>query len=299
MKPRFIRLRFASILLFALFVSCANIPAFRKDLKRNVVHAEEIGGFFPVWKPLQAGIDVLAGRTRHPKLKFYAVRIDLTDRDRGIIVTPVLPDGVPPLGTGKIYSIYVSSFAEANGCVAALNAGPFSPVNAREGEERAVYGLFIADGTLIAPPDGYDALVFYKNGKAAIVRQSALTEAVVGTIRNAVGGFYTVLENGEVGEAVFRRSGRHPRSAAGLGAESRFLYLLAIDGRWFDTVGATEAETGLLLRALGAEHGINLDGGGSTALAVRIEGRINILNRPIHKQIPGKERAVATCLGVR
>nr|WP_324250422.1 phosphodiester glycosidase family protein [Xanthomonas vesicatoria] len=44
---------------------------------------------------------------------------------------------------------------------------------------------------------------------------------------------------------------------------------------------------------------INLDGGGSSTLAARVDGRVRTLNRPIHTGIPGRERPVANQLGVR
>jgi hypothetical protein len=55
----------------------------------------------------------------------------------------------------------------------------------------------------------------------------------------------------------------------------------------------------MVLRALGAGEGINLDGGGSTALALRYpDGKVRVANIPIHGGIPGTERAVAGCLGI-
>jgi exopolysaccharide biosynthesis protein len=108
-----------------------------------------------------------------------------------------------------------------------------------------------------------------------------------------------VLKNGEPGERALSVKPRHPRSAAGISPEGRFLYLLVIDGRRSGSIGATEAETALLLRALGAHNGINFDGGGSSALAVRFgENRVRVVNRPVHAGIPGIERAVSGCLGV-
>jgi exopolysaccharide biosynthesis protein len=81
----------------------------------------------------------------------------------------------------------------------------------------------------------------------------------------------------------------------------RVLYLLVIDGRRLGSIGATERETGLLLRVLGAEDGILMDGGGSSALALDFGGSGKILpvNKPVHGGIIGRERAVATCVGVR
>ncbi|MDR2398427.1 MAG: phosphodiester glycosidase family protein, partial [Spirochaetaceae bacterium] len=41
------------------------------------------------------------------------------------------------------------------------------------------------------------------------------------------------------------------------------------------------------------------DGGGSTALALQFpNGKVRVVNTPIHKRIPGLERGVATCLGI-
>jgi exopolysaccharide biosynthesis protein len=75
---------------------------------------------------------------------------------------------------------------------------------------------------------------------------------------------------------------------------------VVIDGRRAGSVGATEAETALLLRALGAADGINFDGGGSTALALRYpDGKIRTVNTPVHGGVVGSERAVAGCLGIQ
>jgi exopolysaccharide biosynthesis protein len=73
-----------------------------------------------------------------------------------------------------------------------------------------------------------------------------------------------------------------------------------IDGRRSGSAGATEAELGVILRRLGAVEGINFDGGGSTALALRYpDGRVRAVNTPVHGGIPGQERGVAACLGIR
>ncbi|MDR2952100.1 MAG: phosphodiester glycosidase family protein, partial [Treponema sp.] len=73
-----------------------------------------------------------------------------------------------------------------------------------------------------------------------------------------------------------------------------------IDGRRAGSAGATEEETAFLLRVLGSWDGINLDGGGSSALALHsADGSVRVANTPIHSGIPGQERAVAGCLGIK
>lgn len=61
---------------------------------------------------------------------------------------------------------------------------------------------------------------------------------------------------------------RHPRSAIGTSAGGRILWLIAVDGRQTASVGMTLGELAELMRELGITEGLNLDGGGSTALWV-------------------------------
>jgi hypothetical protein len=65
---------------------------------------------------------------------------------------------------------------------------------------------------------------------------------------------------------------RHPRTAVGVRADGRIL-LVTVDGRQPErSVGMTIAELAALLLELGAVEGVNMDGGGSTTMAVR--GRV-------------------------
>jgi Phosphodiester glycosidase len=61
--------------------------------------------------------------------------------------------------------------------------------------------------------------------------------------------------------------GLDPRTAVGLSKDGRFLYLIAIDGRQPGySVGTTTSDEAALMIDLGVYEGLNLDGGGSTAL---------------------------------
>jgi exopolysaccharide biosynthesis protein len=234
-----------------------------------------------------------------------------------------MADGPHTEGSGVIPGTTVSGFVRDYGCVAGINTNPFDRVSAVVGEPRTIAGITLTEGFLAAPPDSrYDALVFYSDGSSAIVGQADLDDEALAKVRNAVGGFFVVLRDGAIAERLLpqdaveelssgslqsklqatrqRRVARHPRSAAGLSADGRTLYLLAIDGRRLGSVGATEGEIAVILQRLGAKDGLNFDGGGSTALVLRYgDGRIRAVNTPIHGMIPGKERAVATCLGIR
>ena len=246
--------------------------------------------------PLDSGLAYYAGRVSRPRLEFNALRVDLSHPQLRILTAG------GGSADGKFTSVKVSTFVRGNNLAAGINALPFDPVSGKEGEPRTNVGIVITNGVMVSPPyPHFDALVFYADGSAAITAQSAIQSAEF--IDNAVGGFHRILEHGELVsrtlDAKVRRQGRHPRSAAGISPDGRYLYLLVIDGRRPGSVGATEAETALLLRALGAGEGINLDGGGSSALALRFpDGKVRVVNTPIHRQIPGRERAVAGCLGI-
>jgi len=246
----------------------------------------------PGWTTQAPGLDYFAGKVIRPRIEFYALRVDLTAPNLRIMAYP------GGSYRGGFFSVRVSSFVRDEGLLAGINALPFDPVTRWEGEPTTNIGLVISEGVMLSHPHkNFDALVFYKDGHAAIEAQSEIKD--LDSIENAVGGFYRILEHGELAPRVLNISDRHPRSAAGISSDNRFLYLLVIDGRQLKSIGGTEAETALLLRALGATEAINFDGGGSSAMALRFpDGKVRVVNTPIHDQIPGKERAVAGCLGI-
>ena len=66
----------------------------------------------------------------------------------------------------------------------------------------------------------------------------------------------------------------HPRTAVGLDASGRVLYLVLAAGRRDPVLGLPLAELAGVLRELGAVQAFNLDGGGSSTLLIRGESRL-------------------------
>ncbi|MCL2230944.1 MAG: phosphodiester glycosidase family protein [Treponema sp.] len=278
------------ICLSLLFASCASVASV--DDGRQPVTFPSVEDVTPVWREFAGGVDFFHGRTGSPRLEFWAVKIDLSSREIEIITK----GGV--VKNGITHSAKVSSFVRDNNLIAGINAVPFDISSSIEGQAIKNIGIVVSNGILIAPANpNYDALVFYKDGTAAIVSQSSINS--IANIENAAGGFHAILANGELTPRTQNNEARHPRSAAGISADGRYLYLLVIDGRRAQSEGATENETALLLRSLGSWNAINFDGGGSSALAMRFpDGGVRAVNTPIHL-LPGQERAVAGCIGVR
>jgi hypothetical protein len=293
--------RLAAVLSLAviIFSSCATISPLETGRQRPV-SAKSPETVSPQWLPFArdttTALDYFAGKTERPLLEFHALRVDLWDPDLQIRAAG---GGLDKNDEDGIFrSTKVSSFVRSRGLLAGLNALPFDPVSGKEGESRTNVGLVIAEGLMLSPPHtAFDALVFYTDGSTAIMPQSQI-ESAEGIV-NAVGGFHRILEGGSISENRASRKERHPRSAAGISPDGRYLYLLVIDGRRPRSIGSTEAETAVILKQLGAQEGINFDGGGSSALALRYpDGQVRVVNTPIHSGIPGRERAVAGCLGV-
>jgi hypothetical protein len=93
--------------------------------------------------------------------------------------------------------------------------------------------------------------------------------------------------------------GGGPRTALGLSADGRRLWLVVVDGRqpgWSE--GAGHDDLVALFQALGAAEAMSLDGGGSAAMAARAGFGPLLLSRPIHTRVPGRERPVANHIAV-
>jgi hypothetical protein len=87
-----------------------------------------------------------------------------------------------------------------------------------------------------------------------------------------------------------------PRTALGVDAATHRVWMVVVDGRQNGySEGITLPELATLLQTLGAHDSLNLDGGGSSTLA--LQG--HVVNSPIHTAIPGRERPVANHFGLR
>jgi hypothetical protein len=147
--------------------------------------------------------------------------------------------------------------------------------------------VLVRDGTVVTAgrpgpgriPDGELALTGRDKG-AATVRSLQVGDRVdveyalvpqSGHVPElAVGGSPIMVDGTAVPHLDDRE--RAPRSAVGTSGDGRHLWLLTLDGRQSDSVGATLQELARLLRELGVDDAVNLDGGGSSTLVFRDPG---------------------------
>lgn len=244
----------------------------------------------PEWKPLFSGVELADLACAEPRpMKGHAVRIDLKAAGLSFLATP--GNGDRP---GETDGLKTSTFLKRYKLQLAINAAPFGPIHKDEEKEQDVVGVQVSGGKLVSPGQGaYPGLLLTKDNRARIAAPPFDLEGV----ENAVGGFHIVLKGGAV---LAGDKSIHPRTGAGVSADGKTLILLVIDGRQKDfSEGATTTEVGEWLKALGCAEGINLDGGGTTTLAVAgADGAPKVINRPIHANKPGTERVSASHLGV-
>jgi len=294
LRNKFRRQIYLTFVTIIILTTCSTLSPVSAGVILPLIFPE-VEAVQPQWQHYAEGMDYFHGKITNPRLEFYALRIDLDAPGVGIVVRAGAQDA------NGASSVKVSSFVRGNNLAAGINTVPFNINTTAEGQPIQNIGIVISDGVTLSPANRrYDALVFYKKEnpeavRAAVVRQSSIQDSAE-YIENAVGGFHQILVNGMIAQ---NSETRHPRSAAGISQDGRFLVLLVVDGRRTASAGSTEEETAAILKALGSHNGINFDGGGSSALAMRYpDGNVSVVNTPVHGMIPGQERAVAGCLGI-
>lgn len=117
--------------------------------------------------------------------------------------------------------------------------------------------------------------------------------SAAGAPRVAVGGSDVLVSSGEV---VTTDDGElHPRTAIGIDSDTGKVLLVVVDGRSESSIGYTLVEMAQLMVQLGAEEALNLDGGGSSTMAVTPPGgELTVANSPSD----GQERAIPQGLGL-
>lgn len=207
------------------------------------------------------------------------------------VVTPAVSEDELPL-RGQT----TTDFARVHGLEVAINGDFFAPWHSyhpfdfypREGDPVAPKGIAVSDGIMYGGDwQPGDTLFFSCQGEAGEAMPLDPCAAISGK---------RLLRGGQPVGARGRR--RHPRTAVCWTAQS--LTLVVVDGRQPGfSDGMRLSELADFLVELGCRDALNLDGGGSTTMALRTEGGVETVNRPIHTRIFGRERPVANHLGLR
>ena len=202
----------------------------------------------------------------------------------------------------------LEAWCRANDVAEALVGGFFVRPHGTPLGDLRTRGLVRNSTPFERPWDGVRACLHAHRAELAIARRDELPASPRGDLLQAgpllVRGGVPVVEDGldpegfSAGAGQFDSditAGRYPRSA--LGVARRTVLAVACDGRADDEAGLTLRELAEALAALGAEHALNLDGGGSTSLVCG--GALCNVPREEHGVVLPGGRAVSTALVFR
>ena len=231
------------------------------------------------WAPLFRGVEFARGEADTNEVrqhKVFALRVDLADPTVEFFSTPANGDGEK-----ETYGQTTTTFVESYRVSVGVNANFFSPVSTIPDDPRELTGLAVSRGEVVSGFGSGSPAVLITRSNAVSFATSA--PASLTNVWTAVAGSHMVLINGaaQLEDCDTGFCNENPRTAVGLSQQGRYFYLMVIDGRragWSD--GATLYETGQWLSRLGAWNGLNLDGGGSSAMAWLTNGTAALLNRP-------------------
>lgn len=251
------------------------------------------------WTPILRGVEEARFEANIPyPIVGHALRIDTTAPGISFVTTPPIDVAASP--DQEVRSQTASSFFAEQDVEIAVNASTFGPVVQEEGLPQDIHGLQVSAGQLVSGADAFPAFAVTADQRPFFIEAHATDGRAV----QAVAGYAAILKDGQIvrDDPAHRRPapGQHPRTAFGLDPEQRTLYLLVVDGRQPGYSEGVQLDTlAHLLRELGASDGLNMDGGGSTALVVRdADGSARVVNRPIHRGVPGTQRPNGNHLGI-
>ena len=217
-------------------------------------------------------------------LRINVVEIDLHAPGVHFRVTP--PNGDLP---GETTAQTTRDFMIEQGAQLAINASFYKSVKWPYLDSA---GLVASDGVVYSEPTKFPALNISRDNVASILPPGKQTSAEP---YNAVAGNAVILRGGK---NVAKDKDLHPRTAVGI-APGHKLFILIVDGRQdLISEGMTTIEVADVLREYGCTDALNLDGGGSTTLAVA-DPSPRLINTPIGSgKIRGSQRKNAVNLVV-
>lgn len=235
-----------------------------------------------------------------PPLRFFVVRVDLAQPGVHVRVAPGGPDPDGP-GEWETTLMTPTSIAAREKFDLVVNGDFFSIAKDEETGKSPGYRPEVWAGAVgPAVTDGKVWSSSHEKRPCLIVRwnRRAGIELVDRPPRDAwavVAGNTLLVEAGQA--VPHRNKDRHPRTVVGLDRKGAILTILVVDGRRPGvSVGMSYEELAREMIRLGCWQAVNLDGGGSTVLAIRDpKGGYRILNTPSD----GRERPVANVLGIR
>jgi len=248
------------------------------------------------------GIAIYSETRTNPPTRMFIAEIDLKNPRVRVQVSPGGPD---PDGPGQWQTTLMrpTSIATRDGFDLVVNGDFFRARNIKDAEGvlaafrsdvwSTVSGVAVSNGKTWSTTTTSRPCLVVETNHAVSIR--TLSQPVP-EASEIVSGNTILVADGKAAPHVNQQ--RHPRTAVGLDAKKSKLILLVVDGRKPGVAaGMNYDELAVEMIRLGCRDALNLDGGGSSVMAIRDTsktGAFQILNEPTD----GRERAVANVLGI-
>ena len=250
------------------FSGCTTVPTTYTDTPYQPVTREGIR-----WRSLSPGIE--AADIHNPQLPLivHIVKIDLINPTVSVITSEA---ALFKNNRGRLRGETTRDFALRHNTIVAFNAAPFKTRSLLFSVYRTIVGIHITDFRRMSMPhERYGALLFYADKTARII-DAQTEDLLLENVRHAVGGFWTILRNGTVLPQKLHR--RDSRTAVGIADNGRTLFVVAVEGEnKRKSHGLSFEETARLMRELGADDALQLDGGSSSSLVLQENGTQHIV----------------------
>lgn len=160
------------------------------------------------------------------------------------------------------------------------------------------WGVVVMDGAIIKEemPDNTHFFGMYRDGSFVIGDEKTFVESKR-ALKMAVGGRDILLDGEEIpAPVIMPKPERHPRTGVGI-CENGDLLLVVLEGRNPGVAEGMQLERfGAYFKSLGARKALNLDGGGSSLMALRMLGQQEIA--AVNTPSDGFERVCANGIAV-
>ena len=235
----------------------------------------------------------------------HIVTIDLDEAGVEVLVSPgtaAAVEGEP--AEFETIALTTSDFLVQNDLELAVNANFFAPFSETTpwnfypgpGDDTRVLGTAISNGEAYSLPESaWPALCFGPDKRAQIAPEGTCPDGT----QQAIAGKQQLVWGGAP-VPIEEKDTPYARVMVAVNAQGDRLWLVIVDGKQPGySAGATLAQLTEIALRLEAAAAINLDGGGSTTLAIATPQGPRPINAPIHTKLPMRQRPVANHLGFR
>ncbi len=250
----------------------------------------------PTQETLFQGVEYIRDVRNSPRrIVIHVIKVNLREHGIRTLVTPGDPDEELPL-KARTTSQFLNNFE----LQVAINGDGFQPWHSygffdyypHKGDRVDSIGYAASEGTIYSQDTDNEPRLYLS------ITNSGRINSQTGKDFNVISGNLLLVKNGAPVDGL--AGSPQPRTAVALDRPNHQLILIVVDGRQPGySEGVTLQELAEIIVYHGGYNAINLDGGGSSTMAVEGPlGVAKVLNSPINHRIPGRERPVGNHLGI-